>query len=94
MDVGKPKISYDCSDLIEEIEADIEEFGADFPAFAIWEKRLVRVPFTTDSKCEVNLLVDYELGEDKPDKLFDGEIALLSTLGAIHDILVEQNKPI
>lgn len=89
----KPKISYECSDLIEEIKEDIEEFGADYPAFAIWEKKLVRVPFT-DRECEVNILVDYELGEDEPDKLFDDEIALLSTLQAIHDILVEQDRPI
>lgn len=85
----KPKISYECSDLIEEIKEDIEEFGADYPAFAIWEKKLVRVPFT-DRECEVNILVDYDTS-DTPGKLFDNEIALSSTLGEIHDTLVEQN---
>ena len=41
------KISYDCSELIEELEEDIEEFGGD-TAVAVWQKEVQGVTLYTN----------------------------------------------
>lgn len=85
------KVSYECSELIEEIKEDIAEFGKEAPAYSVWEKELVKVPFL-DKSDHVDILVDYLLGSEPPKDLFDGEVAVLSTLGEIYEKLIEQNK--
>ena len=85
------KVSYECSELIEEIKEDIAEFGEEASAYAVWEKKLIKVPFL-DKSDHVDILVDYLLGSEPPEDLFDGEVAVLSTLGEICEKLIEQNK--
>lgn len=85
------KVSYECSELIEEIKEDIQEFGVNTSAYAVWEKRLVKVPFS-DKHTHVDILIDYLIGSEPPEDLVDGEVAVLSTLGEIHDKLVERNE--
>lgn len=87
-------ISYDCSDLIAEIEQDINEFGAHAEAWALYEQRLVKIPFA-DASVPVELCVSYLLGFSKPTtaELEDGNLeARLSTLAKIHNILVSQDN--
>ena len=76
------KVSYECSELIEEIKEDIQEFGANTSAYAVWKKRLVKVPFL-DKHTHVDILTDYLIGSEPPEDLVDGEVAVLSTLGEI-----------
>ena len=84
-------VSYECPELIEEIKEDIREFEESAPAYAVWEKKLVKVPFL-DKSDHVDALIDYLIGNEPPTNLFDGEVAVLSTLEKIYDTLIKQNK--
>ena len=88
------KISFDSSDLIEEIEQDIAEFGADKPAWAIWETREVRVPFSEGETVTARFLVSWLLGSarPKPHELHEGDEVELMTLTDIRELLVAQDK--
>lgn len=88
------KISYDCSSLIEEINADIVEFGENKSAFAIWEEKEIYLPFSNEIT-KVTVLVNYLLDADEmpnEKELPPGEIAIKSTLKEIQQVLIEQNK--
>lgn len=61
------------------------------PAYAVWKKKLVKVPFL-DKSDHVDVLIDYLIGNEPPTNLFDGEVAVLSTLEKIYDALIKQNK--
>lgn len=60
-------ISYECTDLIEEIKADIAEFGADTPCWLFWQTKTVKVPFS-EQTVDVDILVSYDFitEEDLP----------------------------
>lgn len=85
------RISYECSDVIEDLKADIAEFGAAAPAFGIWEEKTVRLPFSEKTVTQ-RLLTDYLLGDFPPDDLEEGELAILSTLGNLLPIFERENE--
>lgn len=86
------KISYECGEIITELKRDIIEFGADEPAYGIWETRKVKVPFQ-DRYVETNLLVNYLTGDEDPEGYYNpGEVAILSTLGELLPIFEEENR--
>lgn len=78
-------ISYACENLIKEIEQDIAEFGADYPAYGIYGEI-----------SGMRLLKDYIQGEAPPvnGEIKEGETAFLMTLGEIHKILLTENDPL
>lgn len=86
------KISYECSDIIEELIEDIAEFGPHEPAYGIWKEMKVKVPFS-DTHVKHNFLVNYLVGDDDPKDFYNpGEVAILSTLGELLPIFREQNE--
>ncbi len=86
------KISYECTEIIEELKQDIAEFGADHPAWAVILPKEIRIPFTDKTKT-VYIMVNYLSGETPPSsKELMGGQAQLSTLGELLPIFEEQNR--
>lgn len=78
-----PKISYECEDLINEIEADIAEFGEDYPCALIY--KIVETHNV--------LFVDYMfLPFDVKSDLSDDESYIETTLKYTLDIFKAQDK--
>ena len=86
------KISYECSEIIEELKKDVAEFGENATAYGVFVKRKVKIPFANESK-DIELLVNYLLGEQPPtpDEI-EGGRAELSTLGKLLKIFEAENK--
>ena len=78
------KISYECSDLIEELETDILEFG-DIDMYAFFKKIN-----------ETMFLVNYDFIEDeaplKSEELKDRQIVQIMKAKKILEILKKQNS--
>lgn len=86
------KISYECEEIIEELKADIAEFGEKEKCYGVYVKRSVKIPFTAKTQ-EVEILVNYLLGDKKPTaRELEGGRAELSTLGDLLVIFEKQNK--
>lgn len=86
------RVSYECSEIIEDLKADIEEFGGDTPAYGVWEDRKYKIPFS-DKYGTVNLLVDYLIGDELPAKEdLQGGTAILSNLNTLLKIFEEENR--
>ena len=86
------KISYECSEIIEELLEDIAEFGRNEPAYGVWKEMEVKVPFA-DKYIKHNILVNYLLGDEDPKDFYNpGEVAIMSTLGELLPIFQEQNE--
>lgn len=79
------KISYECSELIEELKQDIEEFGGD-TIVAVWCKKNDGLTF----------YISYDFIDDeepiKENELQDGEFLEQMTMTALLILLEEQNK--
>lgn len=78
-------ISYESSDLIQEIEVDIKEFGADTEVF-VW--------CVISEDCLLVTNYDFPV-EDEPfskEELSEGEFLAMLPLGKVHSLLVEQHK--
>lgn len=79
------KISYDCSELIEELKEDIAEFGGD-KIVAVWCKEKLGITFYTN--------YDF-IEEEQPitkSELPDGEYIQKMTMSALLILLEKQNK--
>lgn len=79
------KISYECTDLIEELRDDIAEFGGD-TIVAVWCK-----------KCDgVVIYTNYDFIEEeipiKESELLDGEFLEKMTMTALLILLEKQNE--
>ncbi len=86
------RVSFECSEIIEELKADIEEFGGDAQAYGIWEDRKYKIPFS-DKYGTINLLVDYLIGPEVPTKEdLQGGTAILSDLNTLLKIFEEENR--
>ncbi len=87
------RVSFECSEIIEELKADIEEFGGDALAYGVWEEKEYKIPFT-DKYSTVNLLVDYLIGPEVPTKedLQGGTAILSDFLNTLLKIFEEENK--
>ncbi len=86
------RVSFECSEIIEELKADIEEFGGDAPAYGVWENRKYKIPFSNKYDT-VNLLVDYLIGPEIPTKEdLQGGTAILSDLNTLLKIFEEENR--
>ena len=78
------KISYECSELIEELTDDIAEFGKDLEIYA-WCRNAQGV----------TLYTNYDFaseGRIKSDELLKGEYLKRMTAGKLLELLKEQNK--
>lgn len=79
------KISYECTDLIEELKQDIEEFGGD-TIIAVWCKENEGITFYTN----------YDFIDDEEpiteNELQDGEFLKQMTMTALLILLEEQNE--
>lgn len=78
-------ISYESSDLIQEIEADIKEFGQD-PEVYIWCR--------ISEDCLLVTNYDFPVEDDSfsREELAEGEFLAMLPLGKAHSLLVEQHK--
>lgn len=79
------KISYDCSELIEELKEDIEEFGGD-TVVAVWQKEIGGVTIYTN----------YDFIEEEvplePSELREGESVTRMTMTTLLLLLRQQDK--
>lgn len=79
------QVSFDCSELIEELKADIEEFGGD-KVVAVWCK----------DNSGVTLYTNYDfIEEEQPiteDELKDGEYIQKMTMSALLILLEKQDE--
>lgn len=86
------KISYECSDVIEELKQDIAEFGADEPAWGVIVKRKIKKPFL-DEYIDAEFLVNYLIGKKPPTaEEMEHSRAELSTLGKLLELFEEENR--
>lgn len=78
-------VSYDSDDLIEEIKADIEEFGEDEECYIFYKETKYGLFFTN---------YDFDVEEDpiKKDELLPDEHLLKTTLGDALKLFEKQNK--
>lgn len=78
-------VSYDSDDLIEEIKADIEEFGEDEECYIFYKETKYGLFFTN---------YDFDVEEDpiKKDELLPDEHLLKTTLGDALKLFERQNK--
>lgn len=84
------KISYDSSEMLEEIACDIAEFGGNEPAYAVW-KTITTNLFGREIK--ENFIVNYLLSDEDPKGFYNAdETAILSTLSEIQKVLILQNE--
>ena len=77
------KVSHECTDLIEELEADIAEFGED-DTVAVWCKQ----------SCGVEIYTNYDFIKPenvKEHELTDGEYIKSMTMGELLALLEQQN---
>ena len=81
------KISYECSELIEEVQEDIAEFGSDTKVM-VWFRRY--------PEYNTKFVVNYDfITEDDPitgDEVGENETLNILTLGELLEILQEQNE--
>ena len=81
------KISYECSELIEEVQEDIAEFTADTKVM-VWFRRY--------PEYNTKFVVNYDfITEDDPitsDEIGENETLNILTLGELLEILQEQNE--
>ena len=76
------KVSFECSDLIEELKMDIAEFGADDPV-AVWCKE----------KFGVELYINYDfIRPENVKDLQDGEYVKSMTMGELLALMEQQNE--
>ena len=86
------KLSYECTQIIEELKSDIAEFGENAPAYGVYKETDVKIPFL-DGTVKHEFLVNYLLGEDAPtvDEAEGGRVEM-STLGKLLELFEEENK--
>ena len=70
------KLSYECSELIEELDSDIEEFG-DIDMYAFFDK--------------ITFLTDYDFIEDEPKNVKTSTVQIMKA-SEILKILKKQNE--
>lgn len=89
---AKMRVSYECSEIIEELKSDIAEFGGNAPAYGLWQVKKFKVPFSEEYST-VNLLVNYLLGDDAPQsRELKDCTAILSDLKTLLKIFEEENR--
>ena len=79
-----PSLSFDCDDLIQEVLADIDDLGPDYPCLLYYKK-----------EGDLFIFGDYALEEDLENPVFDvrpGEIQIESTLQKAYEIFEYQNR--
>lgn len=79
-----PSLSFDCDDLIQEVLADIDDLGPDYPCLLYYKK-----------EGDLFIFGDYALEEDLKNPVFDvrpGEIQIESTLQKAYEIFEYQNR--
>lgn len=79
-----PSLSFDCDDLIQEVLADIDDFGPEHPCLLYYKK-----------EGDLFIFGDYALEEDLENPVFDvrpGEIQIESTLQKAYEIFEYQNR--
>lgn len=77
-------LSFDCDDLIQEVLADIDDLGPDYPCLLYYKK-----------EGDLFIFGDYALEEDLKNPVFDirpGEIQIESTLQKAYEIFEYQNR--
>ena len=77
-------LSFDCDDLIQEVLADIDDLGPDYPCLLYYKK-----------EGDLFIFGDYALEEDLKNQVFDvrpGEIQIESTLQKAYEIFEYQNR--
>lgn len=77
-------LSFDCDDLIQEVLADIDDLGPDYPCLLYYQK-----------EGDLFIFGDYALDEDLENPVFDvrpGEIQIESTLQKAYEIFEYQNR--
>lgn len=79
--MDKIRISYECTELIEELKEDIREFGGDLLIEAV-ERDYSGVP----------VYVDYFIDDFKETDLLQNESTVRMTAAALLTILEEQNQ--
>ena len=79
-----PSLSFDCDDLIQEVLADIDDLGPDYPCLLYYKK-----------EGDLFIFGDYALEDDLENPVFDvrpGEIQIESTLQKAYEIFEYQNR--
>ena len=79
-----PSLSFDCDDLIQEVLADIDDLGPDYPCLLYYKQ-----------EGDLFIFGDYALEEDLKNQVFDvrpGEIQIESTLQKAYEIFEYQNR--
>lgn len=79
-----PSLSFDCDELIQEVLADIDDLGPDYPCLLYYKK-----------EGDLFIFGDYALEEDLENPVFDvrpGEIQIESTLQKAYEIFEYQNR--
>lgn len=79
-----PSLSFDCDDLIQEVLADIDDLGPDYPCLLYYKQ-----------EGDLFIFGDYALEEDLENPVFDirpGEIQIESTLQKAYEIFEYQNR--
>lgn len=87
-------VSYACSDLIEEIQQDIFEFGSETECWLFWQTKQVKIPFS-DEIVSVDIAVNYDFVEDEiplSDKETSGYRIEKTTFRNALDIFQKQNR--